>query len=267
VSSNFDCLGLGSLDSDGMNALLNRVLPGAELLGEVDGIVVRRWTDPSGVRLVFGLRDRELVELLPSFDGVPGANLTGVRRVSDDMVVADVVDDDGEQTTMLAAAAEQLRLLRGAGPVTAGRASLVALGVQVSVHADEAAFAASDASLLSGGDDDSEPPAHFVENGWPWPPRMGAESFISYGTFDQENGEPVAQLNGVVLSAGRRRVQATGGEFSVARVRSVGFEADVCLPGDLPTPEPGNVLGGLVYLVADLPFVTVPPPKRRWWSR
>jgi hypothetical protein len=267
VSSNFDCLGLGSLDRDGMNALLHRILPAAELLGETDGIAVRRWTDPSGVRLVFGLRGDELLELLPSYAGVPGANLTAVRRVSDDMVVADVVDDDGEQTTMLAAASEQLRLLRVGAPVAAGRASLVALGVRVSVHADEEAFAASDDSLLSGGDDDSEPPAHFVENGWSWPPRMGAESFISYGTFDQENGDPVAQLNGIVVSAVRRHVEATGGEFSVARVRSVGFEADVCLPGELPTPEPGNVVGGLVYLIADLPFVAPPAPKRRWWSR
>lgn len=248
-----------------MNTLLDRILPFAEVIGESGGITVRRWTDPSGVRLVLALRGRELLELLPSFAGVPGVNLTGLRRVNDEMVVADVVDDDGEQTTMLAAAAEQLLLLGTGQPVLAGRASLVALGVQVSVHADEEAFANSDASKL--GDDDGEPPAHFVENGWPWPPRMGAESFISYGTFDQVNGDPVAQLNGIVLAAERRRVEATGGEFSVARVRSVGFEADVCLPGDLPTPVPGNVVGGLVYLIADLPFVTAPAPKRRWWSR
>ncbi|MEU8655103.1 hypothetical protein [Actinoplanes philippinensis] len=272
MSSNFDCLGLGSLDRDGLNALLQRILPAAELIGESGGIAVRRWTDPSGVRLVFGLRDGRLLELLPSFAGAPGANLTEVRRVSDEMIVADVVDDDGEQVTMLAAASEQLRLLPAGGVTAAGRASIVALGVGVTVHAGEEAFAASDASLLSGGDGgDSEPPAHFVENGWSWPPRMGAESFISYGTFDQENGDPVAQLNGVVLAAGRRTVEATGGEFSVARVRTAGFEADVCLPGDVPTPVPGNVLGGVVYLIADLPFVaapaSVPASQRRWWSR
>ncbi|MEU4622820.1 hypothetical protein AB0G04_22970 [Actinoplanes sp. NPDC023801] len=267
MSSNFDCLGLGSLDRDGLNTLLNRILPSAELIGEVDGVTVRRWTDPSGVRLVLTLRGGKVLDLLPSLAGVPGANLTELRRVNDDMVVANVVDDDGEQTTMLATAAEQLRLLGTGGPALAGRASMVALGVQVGVHADEETFAASDDSLLSPRDDDGEPPAHYVENGWSWPPRMSAESFISYGTFDHENGEPVARLNGIVLAAGRRRVEATGGEFSVARVRSVGFEVDVCLPGDLPTPEPGNVVGGLVYLIADLPFVAPPSPKRRWWSR
>ncbi|MDI6104500.1 hypothetical protein QLQ12_38515 [Actinoplanes sp. NEAU-A12] len=275
MASNFDCLGLGSLDRDSMNDLLNRVLPAAELIGQAGDVAVHRWTDPSGVRLVVALRDGRLEELLPSFSGVPGARLAEVRRVSDEMIVADVVDDAGEQATMLAAASEQLLLLpRGTGPIS-GRASLIALGVQVTVHADEDAFAASDASLLSGGDGedggDSEPPAHFVENGWTWPPRMGAESFISYGAFDQENGDPIAQLNGIVLSAERRVVAATGGEFSVARVRSVGFEADLCLPGDVPTPAPGNVIGGVVYLIADLPFVSAPAPaakaKRSWWRR
>lgn len=268
MASNFDCLGLGSLGRDGLNALLNRVLPAAEVIGQAGGVVVHRWTDPSGVRLVAGLRDGELVDLLPSFAGVPGAGLAGVRRAGEEMVVADVVDADGQQTTMLAAAAEQVRLLSPAGPPVAGRASLIALGVRVTVHADEDAFAGSGASLL-GDDDGSEPPAHFVANGWSWPPRMGAESFISYGAFDQEDGEPVARLNGIVLAAERRVVAATGDPFSVARVRSVGFETDLCLPGDVPTPAPGNVIGGMVHLIADLPFVSAPAPaakaKRSWW--
>jgi hypothetical protein len=272
MASNFDCLGLGSLDPAGLNTLLQRIVPAAEVIGTADDIVVRRWTDPSGVRLALVLREGQPLELLPSYAGVPGARLRGVRRVNDEMVVADVVDDDGEQTTMLAAAAEQLSLLSpGADPVD-GRAAVIALGVDVSVHADEAAFTASDASLLSSDQDDSEPPAHFVENGWSWPPRMGAESFISYGTFDQADGEPYARLNGVVLSAERRTVAATGGEFSVARVRTVGFQADLCLPPELPTPEAGNVIAGTVYLVADLPFVSAPRTvpakgKRSWWRR
>ncbi|SDT63392.1 hypothetical protein [Actinoplanes derwentensis] len=81
------------------------------------------------------------------------------------------------------------------------------------------------------------------------------------GTFDQVDGDPIALLNGAVLIAERRTVAAPGGEFSVARVRIAGFEADVCLPGDLPTPVPGKVIGGTVYL----PFVSAPKPKRRWW--
>ncbi|BCY06643.1 hypothetical protein [Actinoplanes sp. L3-i22] len=253
MPSNFDCLGLGGLDRAAFNRLLSPIMAESELLGERDGRTVRRWTDPSGVRLILTLRGDDLQEMLPSFAGTPGARLRAARRVNDEMIVADVVDEEGEQVTMLAAAAEQLHLLDG--PLD-GLGSVVALGGGVTVHADEAAYHASDASILGTPEEGKEPV------------RMGAESFISYGVFDQADGEPYAQLAGVVLAAERRRVRISGGEFTVARVRTAGFESDVCLPGDLPTPAPGAVLGGVVYLVADLPFEATPEPQRRaWWRR
>ncbi|GIE84939.1 hypothetical protein [Actinoplanes regularis] len=253
MTSNFECVGLGGLDRAAFNRLLSPIMAESVLLGERDGLTVRRWTDPSGVRLVLTLRGGKLQEILPSFAGTPGARLRAARRVNDEMIVADVLDEEGEQVTMLAAAAEQLHLL---GEPADGRGAMIALGGGVTVHPDEDAWHASDASLLGTPEEGADPV------------RLGAESFISYGVFDQANGEPYALLAGVVLSAERRRVRISGGEFSVARVRTAGFETEVCLSGDLPTPVPGNVLGGTVYLIADLPFVSVPAPRRRsWWRK
>lgn len=273
VTSNLECVGL-DLERDAFEALVGRALSDAELLGEADGVAVRRWTDPSGARMTIGTRGREVVGFVPSYAGAPGAVLRGVRAVNDDVIVADVLDDDGEQVTMLAAALEEAYLLAAPGATADGRAGIVALGVDVAVHADEEAFAASDASLLSDpGEDPGDPPPHVVEHGWPWPPRMGTESFISYGVFgDPDNAEAYARLHGTVLSASRRTVVATGRQFTAARVRTAGFEADLCLPAGLPSPVPGNVVGGTVYLVASRPMVAahtavLTGKPRRWWRR
>jgi hypothetical protein len=164
----------------------------------------------------------------------------------------------------LAVALEEARFLPPNGSATApvgGVASVVALGVEVTVHADEAAFAASDASIMGDpGGDFGEPPAEVVANGWPWPPRMSPDSFFPYGMFgDPAEAQPYAVLNGVVLDVGRRTVELTGRSFVVARVRTVDVEVDVCLPDSPQPPAPGNVVGGTVYLAASLPGL--PPPR------
>lgn len=255
MSSNLECLGLGVADQAAFVRLVSGALSDAVLLGRSGDVDVVRWQDPSGARLVMGLRDGELLDLLPSFAGEPGALLSGVRMANDEVSTAAVLDDDGEQATALALELEQRRFL--AGDVT-GRAAVTALGVQVEVFADADAFGTSDASLLSPDRDrDSEPPEQYRENGWPWPPRMAAESFISYGVF----GEPAdatahARLAGVVLHASRRTTALTGQAFTVARVRTAGFESDVCLAADAhpQVPEPGAVVSGTVFLVGDLPL-------------
>jgi hypothetical protein len=72
------------------------------------------------------------------------------------------------------------------------------LGVEVSIFENEAAFEASPSSLLSEGGADQPPPAHYVERGWRWPPRVGPESFISCGVFGTEGPrKPSARLAGV----------------------------------------------------------------------
>jgi hypothetical protein len=260
VASNLECVGLGVADKTGLQRLMDGALADATHLGAVDGVTVLRWEDPSGARLVLAVRDRKVLDLLPSFAGEPGARLDRVGAANGAVAIADVVDEDGEQTTMIAVELEQRRFLAvAAGPV-AGPASVVALGVDVTVHAGAEAFAASDASLLStDGGDPGEPPAHVVERGLPWPPRMAAESLISYGVFGPaEQAEAYARLNGTVLRAERRTVAATGARFVVARVRTVGLDLDLCLPTPV-VPEPGAVIGGTVFLVASLPFATNPP--------
>jgi hypothetical protein len=146
------------------------------------------------------------------------------------------------------------------------------------VHTDEDAFAASDTSLMSPGAEPGDPPAHVVESGMPWPPRMATESFFSYGVFGpREQAQAYAPSNGTVLHAEQRTVTATGQSFIAARVRTVGFETDLCLPltvdGDIP--QPGNIIGGDVFLVASVPSLIGPAPgsaataTRSWfpWRR
>jgi hypothetical protein len=255
VASNLECVGL-ALDRDGFQRFIDDALRTADVLGRAGDLTVHRWQDPSGARVVVATKGRQLVEFLPCYAGAPGPSLANVHNVNDDVTVADVVDADGEKVGMLAAEFEQRRLLPPA-PV-GGLATVVALGVDVAVHADADAFAASDDSLLSprSADEPDEPPAHYVERGWPWPPRMAASSFISYGVFGAgENAEAYARLNGTVLHAARKTVVATGQQFIVARVECGVFETDVCLPADAGTldPAPGNVIAGTVFLVASLP--------------
>jgi hypothetical protein len=149
-----------------------------------------------------------------------------------------------------------------AGKPTARLASLV--------FDDAAAFAASPASLLSPDDQaDEPPPAHYVEQGWAWPPRIAAESFISYGVFaPPEEATPHARLADTVVAAATRRVVLTGLQFVHAVVRTVGFDAHACFPSDTSTAPLGAIIHGTVYLVGSLPGAapSAPPPQQRSWS-
>lgn len=255
MTSNLDCVGLGVDGREGFEGLVAAALPTAVPIGAAGPVQVLRWQDPSGARLVIGLRDNQIISVLPSFAGRVGARFAEVRAANDEVTLADVVDDDGERATALALELEERHLLPAAPGTVAGPACVVGLAVSAAVFADEAVFAASDASLLSGRSADDEPPAHFVENGWEWPPRMAAESFISYGVFDDPaEAQAHARLNGIVTDAERRTVVATGQDFVVARVRTAGFEADVCFAGaDCPsTPVAGNVVGGTVFMVGSM---------------
>ena len=273
VVSNLECVGLAVPDREAMVRLVRSALGTAEILGRRDERVLYRWQDRSGVRLIIATEGDAVVDFLPSLAAEPGAWLANVRTVNQNVAVADVLDDNGEVVTKLAAAFEQ-RVMLAADPV-AGRATIVALGVDAAVHRSAEAFAASDASLLGGAGNAAEPPAHFVEQGWSWPPRMATESFISYGVFNVgESAEPYARLSGVVLGAETRTVASTGQRFVAARVRCVGFEAEVCLPAGEGTvaPPPGSVIAGTVFLVASLPDLPLRQgvrarKPRRWWHR
>jgi hypothetical protein len=252
MPSNFDCLGLEVTDEDELWTLVDRALPAAVPLRHRPEL--RRWQDPSGARILFELTDdRRLRGMLPTYAGSPGALLADVEALSDEVAVADVVDGGGGETiTRLAVRLEQHRLLGASVVPAAGPASIVALGLDVRAHDSAAGYAASDDSLLTEDEDRSE--ATEEE-----PLRMAAESLLCFGLFAHPaEADSYARLAGTVLAVAHRRVALTGGTFTVVRLRTVGMELDLCLPGPDPGPVVGGVVSGTVLLTGSLPGLEHP---------
>ncbi|MCU1428670.1 MAG: hypothetical protein JWL83_2670 [Actinomycetia bacterium] len=271
MSSNLACIGLAVDDDSALNALVSAVLPRGVLVGRADGIDVVRWEDPSGARLVFALKDKRVIDFLPSLSSRPGARLASVRASNASVATAAVVDEDGEQLTSVAVELEQRQFLGRSADLN-GPAAIIAFGRAVTVHESAEAFAAADDSLLDpDADRDAAPPPHYAERGWPWPPRVAAESFFSHGVFgDPDQAVATAQMAGVVSESARRVVVETGQSFGVARVRTAGFEADVCLDARThPTvPSSGAIISGTVFLVASIEALEPGPEStRRRFSR
>jgi hypothetical protein len=126
MASNMDCIGLGVEDRSGLNALIAEVLPKSVSLGVAEGIDVRRWEDPSGSRIVLGLRQQAIVDFLPSFAAPAEARLGEVHPVTEEIVVGDVIDEEGQMVTRLAFALEERRFLPSA-VVLDGATSVVGL--------------------------------------------------------------------------------------------------------------------------------------------
>jgi hypothetical protein len=218
----------------------------------VDGVHVGHWQDDSGAALVLGWRGSEIFDFIPTYTAGAGGLLAECRPLNDRVAFAKVVDSGGEQLTAMTFQAEQHRHLRALGQPFSGRARITALGVAVQVYPDAEAFAASPASQLDPPPG-QEPPPGYLESGGIWPPRLGAESFISYGVFDDpDRAGPQALLSGVVLKAAPRVCTLTGQPFTVATVRTAGFAADVCLlASEHPAPPaPGTIISGTVSLTA-----------------
>jgi hypothetical protein len=269
MASNLACVGLAVSDTGELRSLIRGVMPHAEKLGEADGVDVMRWQDSSGARLILGVCGHDVPDLLPSFAATPSAKLASIDFVSADVAKAAVLDDENEQVTALAIEFEERRLLRRDPAITEGVAGITALGIAVEVFPSADAFAASPASLLRPEGAPTDPPPHYGERGWNWPPRVGSESFFSYGVFAQEQPSAHARLAGTVLDADVRTVDLTGQRFVHARVRTVGFDADVCFPADdQPPPNVGAIVHGTVFLVGTMTrqdSQTV--PGWRWFRR
>jgi hypothetical protein len=272
VASNFACIGLAVDDSAALSTLVSDLLPSTMSIGIGAGETeLRRWEDPSGARIVFGIRERKVTDLLPSFAGPVSARLAGVAPTSEDFAVADVVDDRGEMSTRLQLAIEEQRFLELAKTPVAGPASMTALGNNVALFQDETTFQEASESLLDSSAEPGPAPPHIAEKGMKWPLRVASESFMSTSMFSGSGAE--ARLYGTVLKSERRIVAATAQPFVAATVRTVGFEATVCIPGEQLSvdPQPGNILGGWVYMVASMPSLiagsTTAPSKRRGLRR
>jgi hypothetical protein len=267
VTSNLACIGLAVADEAALFELLDRIRPEFSLLGTSGGLQVFRWQDPSGARLVLGLRGDNVVEFVPSFAGRPGVNLRNLRMLNDAVLGADVVDDDGEQTTAIAFEVEQRRAAVG---TWSGRAAVTAFAPEAEFFADEETFAASPRSLMDpDADPDTEPPAAVTERGFPWPLRMAPESFISYGQFAAAaDAGAEARLNGVVTAVEPRTNVLTGDRFLACRVQSIGSEFDlVTVLPEGAQPKRGSVVAANVFLIASIEELAFAKPRRRLFGR
>jgi hypothetical protein len=261
MSSNLACVGLDFADSGELGRLLERAYATARALGTYDGVRVVRWEDPSGAALVLGVQAGDCVDLVPTYASTAGGKFANCQLINESVASAEVVDADDEQLTALTFDTEQYRQMKALGQPIAGNALITALGVSVQVHADAAAFEVSTDSLLAPSADATDRPLpDYAERGWSRPLRLASESFFSHGIWgDPSDSTAHAQLSGVVLKASHRRCALTGQGFSVATVKTIGFEADLCLSDtEHPvTPQPGNIVSGTVYLVATVDGVGV----------
>jgi hypothetical protein len=251
MTSNLGCIGLAVDDVEAFADLLDRVIPTGTAARQENGSVLYDWRDASGARLTVATdRAGDLDEVVPSYAGEPGVELGRLVPLHGAVVAADVLEG-GEVVTRMAVE------VLPPGPVPdSGRASVTAFGLDVTLHASPEEYAGSDASLLSPDSADDEEPT-----------RMASESFISFALFGgAEDADPVARMAGVVLASRTATVTETGQSFHAVRVRCLGMELDVCLAADdhPSAPEPGGVVAGTVYLVAD---VERPTRRRRWLGR
>ncbi|WP_369961834.1 hypothetical protein [Leifsonia sp. EB34] len=164
---------------------------------------------------------------------------------------------------------EQRRALGRDGSYS-GSAAVTAFGMTAEFFPDADAFARSERSLLDPATADDPAPDQYVENGLMWPPKMAPESFISWGAFPGgDDAVADARLNGVVLSAERRRNVATGRRFLAARVACLGFEVDLVTEWEHEdVPAPGSIVATDTFLVASIDTLTfsgpTSAPRRRW---
>ncbi|MFC4787166.1 hypothetical protein ACT8ZV_22005 [Nocardioides sp. MAHUQ-72] len=262
MATELGCVGMAVADLDELLDLLARIADDAVLRGCADDLETFTWTDMSGARLtVSGSDQRGIVDVTASCAGETGARLAGVTALTGAVVAADLVDEDGSLATRAACELLQARFLTPGH--ASGRAAITALGTDVTVHEDACAFARAPQSLLLPPDG-AGPAGESTA-------RVGAESFFSYGLFADDAGTTGhGRLAGTVLHSGTRTNTLTGQSFHVVRVRSVGMTADLCL--DLAThprcPQPGNVVSGVVLLVASMDQLWPAATRgRRWWRR
>ena len=91
MASNLGCVGMDIDGHDDLGDLINRVMPTAASMGDAGGVTAWRWTDASGARLTFGIKDHALEDLVPSYAGEPGVHLSGMTLIGPEIVSADVL--------------------------------------------------------------------------------------------------------------------------------------------------------------------------------
>jgi hypothetical protein len=254
-SAALECFGFGADTA----ALVAAVLPRVERLSRLGDAEVLAWTDgASGARLVLGCRGVDVRWMWPTLWSSPSTLLGGLTVLAGDVVGAAVLDRAGSRIARVVLRLEQGHALTTESCRRTWPAAVVATG-PVRVFADAAAFIADPASIH--GDPASypaQPPEHFAERGWAWPPRVSEESLEPDGDL-----LPVAGLTGSVVAAERRRNELTGDHFTVARVRTLGLQLDLCLPEQHDPVPVGSVVAGRVGLTGRL-GPEPGAPRQRW---
>ncbi len=250
MSSTLGCIGLAVDDADVLDALVGRLLPDARVVASSGDLRARRWTDPTGASLTMTVRQQDgdddsgvLVDLVPSYvDSVGAAGVrVGALVGHGRTLAADLVDAAGQTVTRIACDLAQSIVAEVTEPRDA---RITALGLQVVVHADAEAFAASDESLLGTPEPGQEAT------------RFATESLLAYGLFgDPDTAEPTAFVSGTVLSVTSHVSTELEQGFHAVRVSTVGGSVTVCLAtAEHPEPpEPGAVVSGICFLVLDVP--------------
>lgn len=242
MATNLACVGLDVKTRSGFRDLVQSALGEARLIARARNVALQVWTDPSGARLVITTEGDLVRAVTTSFAGPLSARLADVQAADGGLVIAEVVDDDEEVLAAFACELEEIALLGGAEHPVVGDACVVALGRSLDVFPDEDAFYASDASLMTFADADPDDE----------PLRFDPEAFSPDGAFTMQV-DAVARMNGTVLEVSRRHVRRTGQSFDAARVRTGGFEANLCVPALEVPMRPGDVVAAQVYLVASVP--------------
>jgi hypothetical protein len=262
MSSALACIGLAVSDDAEFSLLLKNALLGIREIGTFGGVYVGRWQDDSGAALVLGLHDGQVADFTFAYAGTSGAPLADCRLLHEAIAFAKVTDADGHQLTAMAFEAEQYRQLAACGQPVSGPARITALGIDVALYPDPEAFAASPASQVHPPPGTAPPRPPDYDG--PWPTRLEAESFISHAGFAElPQHQSRARLSGTVLNATRHVSAITGQAFTVAAIRTAGFEASLCLAAaDHPDlPDPGTIISGTVVLSAaiDTPILNAAP--------
>jgi hypothetical protein len=229
MSSALACIGLAVSDDAEFDLLVKDALLVLREVGTFGGVYVGRWQDDSGTALVLGLHDGQLADFTFAYAGSSGGLLADCRLLHEAIAFAKVAGADGRQLTAMAFEAEQYRQLAACGQPVSGPARITALGIDAAIYPDAEAFAASPASQVHPSPGTAPPPPPNYDRCWP--PRLGAESFISHAAFPaRPQYQSRARLSSTVLNATRRVSGLTGQSFTVAAVRTAGFEASLSWP-------------------------------------
>ena len=145
MSSNLACIGMDIAVESELDRLLHTAARGRRSWASAMGSASCAGRTPTGHGSCSSRPVRDDGRLTPSLASEPGAVLASLAHANEECWTASVTED-GEQMTALAADLEQSALLDPAAD-TGGRAGVVALGTEVEVFADAAAFEASRASL------------------------------------------------------------------------------------------------------------------------